>query len=122
MDAPYALATRDPNWRKRKESATLDLVLLGATFSADTQRHGAFGSYVLGARRSDGGFEVVGDVDGLDQEKDLQLQDLIVRHGLMTGRRIGRQLTDGWRSGSARVPSIVAIVRFQISSASRMAA
>jgi DNA ligase-1 len=113
LDAPYALAARDPNWLKRKESASLDLVLLGATFSVDTTRKGAFGSYVMGALRPDGTFEDVGDVDGVDREKDAQIQELIVRHGLLTGRRIERLLTHGTRAGMEFVPSLVVMVQFQ---------
>ena len=112
-DAPYAVARRDPNWLKRKEEATLDLVLLGATFSADPARAGAFGSYVLGARTPEGGFADVGDVDGVGWELDLAIREAILREGLLTGRRIERQLTHGWRAGVELHPGLVVTAKFQ---------
>lgn len=88
-------------------------MLLGATFSVDTTRVGAFGSYIVEALSPDGSFKDIGDVDGVDREKDAQIQELIVRHGLLTGRRIERKLTHGIRAGLEFVPSIVAMVQFQ---------
>ena len=112
LSAPYAIAARDPTWLKRKAEATLDLVILGATFAVGNRHPGAFGSYVIGARDADG-FVDIGDVDGLGRELDLEIQRLIRRDGLMTGRRIERKLTDGTRAGLELRPSIVVSVLFQ---------
>ena len=72
LDAPYRLAARDPDWRKRKPALTLDLALLGAVFSVTQKdKAGMFGSFVLGARNEDGGYTDVGDVQGLDAVRDV---------------------------------------------------
>ena len=113
LDAPYLLGGRDPNWRKRKPEVTLDVVLLGATYSASERHQGAFGSYVLGALREDGGFEDIGDVDGVDRDKDRRIQQLIMRDGLITGNSIERKLTEGSRIGMELRPGIVVTVVFQ---------
>ncbi|HEY1097984.1 MAG TPA: hypothetical protein VGF99_03610, partial [Myxococcota bacterium] len=71
LDGPYKINTRDPNWTKRKPLITLDLVLIGGVFAVTTkERAGMFGSYVIAARKDDGSFEDVGDVAGLDVERD----------------------------------------------------
>jgi DNA ligase-1 len=54
LTRPYSLAARDPSWRKRKPEITLDLVLLGATYSVTTKEtSGLFGSYVTDDRSPD---------------------------------------------------------------------
>jgi DNA ligase-1 len=114
LDGPYLLAARDPSWRKRKPEVTLDLVLLGAVLAVTTkERAGMFGSYVIGARRPDGSFEDVGDVAGIDRVRDGELQQEIMREGLITGRRIERQSSSGVRPGLELLPHIVVTVRFE---------
>ena len=113
LDAPYQLGGRDPNWLKRKPEETLDVVLLGATFSASERHQGSFGSYVLGALNDQGGFDDIGDVDGVDRERDTRIVELILRDSLLTGRRIERKLTEGSRIGVQLRPGIVVTVVFQ---------
>ena len=87
-NGPYNLATRDPGWVKRKPEITLDLVLLAGVFAVTSKENvGLFGSYVIGARNDDGGFDDVGDVAGLDKARDMQIQSEVMRLGLLTGRR-----------------------------------
>lgn len=110
----YHLATRDPAWVKRKPEITLDLVLLGGIYAVTTKETaGLFGSYVIGARNEQGGFEVVGDVAGVDRARDLQIQSEIMRLGLMTGRRIERPSSSGVRPGLEFRPAIVVTVKFE---------
>ncbi len=114
LNGPYCLATRDPSWMKRKPQITLDLVLLGATYAVTTkQQAGLFGSYVIGAWRADGTFEDVGDVAGVDRERDAEIQREIMRDGLLTGRRIERPSASGTRPGVELRPSIVVTVKFE---------
>ncbi len=114
LAGPYRLAARDPEWAKRKPEITLDLVLLGAVFAVTSKEHaGLFGSYVIGARTVLGGFEIVGDVAGVDQERDRQLQAELMRQGLLTGRRIERPSATGTRPGLELTPAIVVTVRFE---------
>lgn len=113
-NGPYRIATRDPSWVKRKPLITLDLVLLGGVLAVTTkERTGMFGSYVIGARREDGSFEDVGDVAGVDVERDRTLQAEIVREGLITGRRIERPSASGVRPGLELRPHIVVTVKFE---------
>jgi DNA ligase-1 len=110
----YRLAERDPTWLKKKPEITLDLVLLGAVFAVTTKENvGAFGSYVIAAKKPDGSFEDVGDVAGVDRARDLEIQGEIVRDGLATGRRIERPSSSGTRSGLELRPSIVVTVKFE---------
>jgi DNA ligase-1 len=110
---PYQLATRDPTWAKKKPEITLDLVLLAGVFSVTSKENAAlFGSYVIGARRDDGSFEDVGDVAGVDRVRDQELQQEIMREGLLTGRRIERDSMSGKRPGVELVPHVVATVKF----------
>jgi DNA ligase-1 len=114
LSGPYRLAERDPAWLKRKPEITLDLVLIGAVFAVtEKQNVGAFGSYVIAARKSDGSFEDVGDVAGLDRARDIEIQGEIMREGLATGRRIERPSASGVRSGLELRPSIVVTVKFE---------
>ncbi len=114
LDGKYALARRDPDWLKRKPEITLDLVLLEGIFSVTSkQKAGMFGSFVIGARTDDGGFVDVGDVAGVDQARDRDLQAEIMRNGLMTGRRTTRQSSSGVRPGVELRPHIVVTVRFE---------
>lgn len=114
LDGPYALARRDPNWLKRKPEITLDLVLLQGIFSVTTkQKAGMFGSFAIGARSADGGFVDVGDVAGVDQVRDREIQAEIMRNGLITGRRVERQSSSGVRPGVELRPHIVVTVRFE---------
>ena len=114
LDGPYLLSQRDPRWLKRKPEITLDLVLLGAVFAVtNKQNAGMFGSYVIGARSLDGGFVDVGDVAGLDQHRDREIQAEIMREGLITGQRIERQSSSGVRPGMDLRPHIVGTVRFE---------
>lgn len=114
LESPYTLGGRDPLWIKRKPEETLDVVLLGATFAANDRHRGAFGSYVLGALNESGtDYDDIGDVDGVDGEKDQRIQELILRNSLMTGRQIERKLTDGSRIGAELRPGIVVTVVFQ---------
>ena len=77
---------RDPRWRKRKPEVTLDLAIVGATYAVTTKEQaGMFGSYVIAARTSTGGWQTVGDVAGVDRLRDAEIQHEIVRSGLMTG-------------------------------------
>jgi DNA ligase-1 len=99
---------------KRKPEITLDLVLLGATYAVTTKEHaGLFGSYVIGARNNQGGFEDVGDVAGVDRVRDFEIQQEIVREGLVTGRRIERPSSSGVRPGLELRPWIVATIKFE---------
>lgn len=114
LNAPYLLGVRDPNWRKRKPQITLDLAILGATFAVTTKEHaGMFGSYVIGARKPDGGFQVVGDVAGVDRVRDAEMQHEIMREGLITGNRIERPSASGVRPGMELRPAIVITVKFE---------
>jgi DNA ligase-1 len=114
LAGPYHLADRDPAWCKKKPEETLDLVLLGGVFAVTEKRAaGVFGSYVIGALSADGGFADVGDVAGVDRERDAQIQAEIMREGLITGRRIERQSASGVRPGVDLRPHIVVTVRFE---------
>ena len=114
LDAPYLLAARDPEWKKRKPEITLDLTLLGACYAVTTEENrGLFASYVIGARTNDGQFEDIGDVTGLDRVRDGEIQAEIMREGLMTGRRIERVSSSGTRPGVELKPAIVATVKFE---------
>ncbi len=114
LDGTYALARRDPNWLKRKPEITLDLVLLQGIFSVTSkQRAGMFGSFAIGARTPDGGFIDVGDVAGVDQHRDREIQAEIMRNGLITGRRVERQSASGVRPGVELRPHVVVTVRFE---------
>jgi len=72
-----------------------------------------FGSYVIGARLPDGSFEDVGDVAGVDQVRDAEIQQVIMSEGLLTGRRIERQSASGVRPGFELAPHVVVAVRFE---------
>jgi len=114
LEGPYLLAARDPAWAKRKPVVTLDLALLGAVLAVTTkERAGMFGSYVIGARQPDGAFADVGDVAGVDRARDMQIQQEIMREGLITGRRIERQSSSGVRPGFELRPHIVVTVKFE---------
>lgn len=114
LNSPYLLATRDPNWRKRKPEITLDLVLMGATFAVTEKEHaGVFGSYVIGARTAQGGYQIVGDVAGVDRVRDAEIQGEIMREGLATGTRIERPSASGARPGIELRPSIVVTIKFE---------
>jgi DNA ligase-1 len=114
LGGAYHLAERDPTWLKRKPEVTLDLALLGAVFAVTSKENvGAFGSYVIGARKPDGSFEDVGDVAGVDRARDTEIQGEIMREGLATGRRIERRSASGVRSGLELLPRIVVTVRFE---------
>lgn len=114
LQSPYHLATRDPKWRKRKPEITLDLVILGGTMAVTTKEYaGTFGSYVIGARDPDGGFEDVGDVAGVDRVRDAEIQREIMREGLFTGERYERPSASGVRPGYYLRPSIVITVKFE---------
>ena len=114
LAAPYLINTRDPHWKKRKPEITLDLVLTGATLAVTTkERAGAFGSYVISARTKAGGWQVVGDVAGVDRYRDQEIQNEIVRSGLMTGARMERPSSSGVRPGIEIRPSIVVTVKFE---------
>jgi DNA ligase 1 len=114
LSGTYRINTRDPSWVKRKPLITLDLVLLAGVLAVTTkERAGMFGSYAIGARKEDGSFEDVGDVAGLDVERDRLIQQEIVREGLITGRRIERPSASGVRPGLELRPHIVATVKFE---------
>ncbi|MEM8962658.1 MAG: hypothetical protein AAGD38_14325 [Acidobacteriota bacterium] len=112
IESPYRLASRDSSWLKRKPAETLDLVLLGAILAVTSkEKTGMFGSYIIGARSPEMGFEDVGDVAGVDQVKDAEIQRMIMSDGLLTGRRIERAGVSGIRPGFDLTPSIVVMVR-----------
>jgi DNA ligase-1 len=91
-----------------------DNVLLGAIFAVTQKDNvGLFGSYVLGARTTEGGFVDVGDVAGLDRGRDGEIQAEIAREGLLTGRRIERTSAAGKVTGLDLRPHIVVTVRFE---------
>lgn len=114
LASPYHLATRDPKWRKRKPEITLDLVIPEGTLSVSTKEtSGMFGSYVIGARNQDGGFDDVGDVAGLDRVRDAQIQQEIMQEGLFTGERYERPSASGARPGYYLRPSIVITIKFE---------
>lgn len=114
LNSPYLLATRDPRWKKRKPEITLDLALMGATFAVtEKERAGVFGSYVIGARKPEGGYQIVGDVAGVDRVRDAEIQAEIMREGLATGARIERPSASGARPGIELRPSIVVTVKFE---------
>lgn len=111
---PYLLAQRDPTWVKKKPAVTLDLVLIGAVFAVTTKENTAmFGSYVIAAVTPEGTYQDVGDVAGVDRVKDAEIQQICMREGLLTGRRIERQSASGKRSGVELRPHLVATVRFE---------
>lgn len=113
LDAPYRLASRDPSWLKKKPEITVDLVLLGAVLAVTTkEKAGMFGSYIIAARSAEVGFLDVGDVAGVDRERDAQIQQLIMSEGLLTGQRIERKGAGGVRPGFELMPHIVVTVRF----------
>jgi hypothetical protein len=64
-------------------------------------------------RGSDGDFTEVGDVAGVDRERDLAIKQTVMRDGLMTGRRIERASASGVRPGYELRPSMVVTVRFE---------
>jgi len=114
LDGPYKIAARDPEWTKKKPAITLDLVLLAGVFAVTTkEKAGMFGSYVIGARAADGTFEDVGDVAGIDRYRDQEIQQEIMREGLLTGGRIERPSASGVRPGVEFRPHIVVTVRFE---------
>ena len=114
LSSPYLLNTRDPSWRKRKPEITLDLALLGATYAVTSKETaGLFGSFVIGARAANGTFEIVGDVAGIDQAREMSLRSEILRDGLPTGRRIDRPSASGTRPGIELRPQIVVTVKFE---------
>ncbi|MCB1050334.1 MAG: hypothetical protein H6510_10450 [Acidobacteria bacterium] len=114
LDGVYLMDQRDPNWRKRKPEITLDLVLLGAVYAVTTQaQKGMFGSYIIGARDERGGFVDIGDVAGVDRHRDMDIQSLIMREGLATGRRLERASASGVRPGFELRPFIVVTVKFE---------
>jgi DNA ligase-1 len=111
-EGTYKIAQRDPSWVKRKPLETFDLVLLGGVLAVTTkERTGMFGSYIIGARMPDGSFKDVGDVAGLDIERDRIIQQQIVRDGLITGRRIERASSSGVRPGLELRPQIVVTIK-----------
>ncbi|MDA1017971.1 MAG: hypothetical protein O3A00_26375 [Planctomycetota bacterium] len=107
--SPYLIDTRDPRWLKRKPILTLDLVLIGATYSVTTQNEGMFGSWVVGALNGTT-IEDVGDVDGVDRVRDAEICDEIIRRALLTGRTITRTLSMGKRIGVELFPQLVVTV------------
>lgn len=110
----YHLASRDPSWIKRKPEITLDLVLMGGVLAVTSKENvGMFGSYVVGAKNDQGGFDIVGDVAGLDRLRDQQIQSEVMRLGLLTGKRIERPSASGIRPGLEFRPSIVVTVKFE---------
>ncbi|MBI3408216.1 MAG: hypothetical protein HY040_07655 [Planctomycetes bacterium] len=114
LNGPYHLASRDPAWVKRKPEITLDLVLLGGVLAVTSKENvGLFGSYVIGARNDSGGFDIVGDVAGVDKARDLHIQSEVMRMGLLTGRRIERPSASGVRPGLEFRPAIVVTVKFE---------
>ena len=114
LEGAYHINTRDPAWVKRKPLITLDLALLGGVLAVTTkERTAMFGSYVIGARREDGSFEDVGDVAGVDVERDRVIQAEIVREGLITGRRIERPSASGVRPGLELRPHVVVTIKFE---------
>jgi DNA ligase-1 len=114
LNGPYLLSMRDPRWKKRKPEVTLDLAIVGATYAVTTKESaGMFGSYVLAARTSTGGWQTVGDVAGVDRLRDAEIQHEIIRSGLMTGARIERPSASGVRPGIELRPSIVVTIKFE---------
>jgi DNA ligase-1 len=114
VNGRYLIGRRDPTWLKRKPEITLDLVLLVATLAVTANAgSGRFGSYAIGARTADGSFVEVGDVAGVDRERDMAIQQAIVRDGLLTGSRVERASSSGARPGFVLRPAIVVTVRFE---------
>jgi DNA ligase-1 len=114
LSGPYMLSMRDPRWKKRKPEVTLDLAIVGATYAVTTKETaGMFGSYVIAARTTTGGWQIVGDVAGLDRYRDAEIQHEIIRSGLMTGARIERPSASGVRPGIELRPSIVVTIKFE---------
>jgi len=114
LEGPYRLAQRDPSWLKRKPEITLDLVILGAILAVTSKKTaGMYGSYVVGAKNNKGEFVYVGDVAGVDVQRDQQIQQEIMREGLMTGQRIERTGAGGKRTGFELRPHIVITIKFE---------
>lgn len=113
LESPYKLATRDSTWVKRKPVITLDLVIQAAILSASSTHKRMFGSYILGARTPDGQFVEACDVSGMDQERDLEIQQLIMQNGLMTGKQIEKRGSTGSSIGYELLPHIVLTVKFE---------
>lgn len=116
LQGAYHVATRDPNWVKRKPEITLDLVITGGTMAVTSkEKAGMFGSYVISARSPNGPdpYEIVGDVAGLDVARDRQIQNDVMQRGLLTGRKFERQSASGTRPGWEFSPQIVVTVKFE---------
>jgi DNA ligase 1 len=117
LNGPYHIASRDPNWIKRKPEITLDLVITGGTLAVTSKESaGLFGSYVVSAKSTNPNgepFEVVGDVAGLDVVRDRQIQNDVMQRGLLTGRKFERKSASGSRPGWEFLPQIVVTVKFE---------
>jgi DNA ligase 1 len=112
----YHIASRDPNWVKRKPEITLDLVITGGLMAVTTKSTaGMFGSYLISAKNEaeSGGFDVVGDVAGLDVARDRQIQNEVLERGLLTGRKFERGSASGTRPGWEFLPQLVVTVKFE---------
>jgi DNA ligase 1 len=114
LDGAYLLGARDNTWLKKKPEVTLDLVLLAGIFAVTEKTNvGMFGSYVIAAKQTDGTFLDVGDVAGVDRAKDQQIQETIMKEGLITGNRIERTGVSGTRPGIELRPFLVAVIKFE---------
>ncbi|MCA9047077.1 MAG: ATP-dependent DNA ligase [Planctomycetaceae bacterium] len=72
-----------------------------------------FGSYVIGAGNGQGGFDIVGDVAGIDRVREQEIIREIMQNGLLTGQQIERPSASGARPGFSLRPHIVVTVRFE---------
>jgi DNA ligase-1 len=72
-----------------------------------------FGSYVIAAKQTDGTFLDVGDVAGVDRAKDQQIQETIMKEGLITGNHVERTGVSGKRPGIELRPFLVAVIKFE---------
>jgi DNA ligase-1 len=114
LDGAYLLGARDNTWLKKKPEVTLDLVLLAGIFAVTEKTNvGMFGSYVIAAKQTDGTFLDVGDVAGVDRAKDQQIQETIMKEGLITGNRVERTGVSGTRPGIELRPFLVAVIKFE---------
>lgn len=116
LSGEYHIASRDPSWIKRKPEITLDLVITGGLMAVTSKANaGMFGSYLVAARNdaADSGFEMVGDVAGLDVARDRQIQNDVLQRGLLTGRKFERPSASGTRPGWEFLPQIVVTVKFE---------
>ncbi|GMU58119.1 MAG: hypothetical protein AMXMBFR33_72650 [Candidatus Xenobia bacterium] len=109
----YPLATRTPNWMKRKPEETLDLVLTGAFWSdPSTAGKRMFDAYLISCRGPEG-LHLVGTVGGVDESTTLKIAGAILQHNLLTGRPIEHRGHQRTAAGLELAPYLVVTVALE---------